>query len=99
LHYGLIPPPSASVTWIQAMETKLGNCGTVVTRTGPNRLSFTRKGTIGISAMEFFILADWLESPQFPRGLTTFLGTPERLPTEENRRLMERRGTNAPPGQ
>ena len=80
LYKAQIPPKSASFAWLSALETRLGNCGTVVTRTGPDQLSFLRNSGIGLNSAELDLLADWLESPQFPRGLHTFLGKPTPLP-------------------
>ncbi|HVM50482.1 MAG TPA: hypothetical protein VMU04_20825 [Candidatus Acidoferrum sp.] len=79
-HHAQVPPKSASVAWLMALENKLGNCVTGVTKTGPAQLSLLRRSTIGFTAVELHLLADWLESPQFPRGLNTFLGEPDLLP-------------------
>jgi hypothetical protein len=59
----------ASRAVIDAASPLLGNCGTVVTLTEPNALSFSRRSMIGLTAMELHLLADWLESPNFPLGL------------------------------
>jgi len=77
LHHAQIPPKSASVAWLTALELKLGNCATAVTRTGPAQLSLMRRSTLGFNSVELHLLADWFESPQFPRGLRTFRGPPE----------------------
>ncbi|HNR71620.1 MAG TPA: hypothetical protein PLV05_04125 [Verrucomicrobiota bacterium] len=84
LYKAQIPPKSASFAWLSALETRLGNCGTVVTRTGPDQLSFLRNSGIGLNSAELDLLADWLESPQFPRGLHTFLGKPTPLPKRKS---------------
>jgi hypothetical protein len=47
-------------------------------RTGPAQLDFTRQSTVGFNALELHLLADWLESPQFPHGLHTFLAPPDQ---------------------
>jgi hypothetical protein len=57
--------------WLKALEPKLSNTGTVITFVEPSRLSFDRFSTIGFTAFELHLFADWLESPQFPRGLHT----------------------------
>jgi hypothetical protein len=75
-----VPPKSAGVAWLQAIESKLGNCVTAVTKTGPAQLSLTRRSTYPLTALELHLLVDWLESPQFPRGLHTLLAPPDRLP-------------------
>jgi hypothetical protein len=79
LHHAQVPPRSAAVAWLQSLEFKLGNCATTVMRTGPAQLSVQRQSSLGFSAVELHLLADWLESPQFPRGLYTFRGPPETV--------------------
>ena len=63
---GSRPFPQSSVT----------QC-THVTETAPDQLSFTRRSSIGFTAVELNLLADWLESPQFPVGLHTLLAPPD----------------------
>ena len=75
-----LPPKSATVAWINALEYKLGNCGTSVTRTGPAQITLGRKSTMGLNAIELHLLCDWLESPRFPRGLNTIYGHPALPP-------------------
>jgi len=62
-------PDSAGTKWLQAIEPKLGNCGTAINQTGPDQLLFLRGSGVGFTGVELALLADWLESPQFPRGL------------------------------
>ena len=59
-----------------------GPSATAVTRTGPAQLTVRRGSSLGVTAAELDWLADWLESPQFPRGLNTFLGEPTPLPAK-----------------
>jgi hypothetical protein len=68
---------SAGLTWLIAAIPKLGNSVTAIRLTGPSHLSFTRASTIGLTAMEIQVFIDWLESPEFPVGLHTFLAKPE----------------------
>jgi len=63
---------SPATMWLKHLEPILGDSTTLVTRTGPARLSFNRTSTIGLTALELHLLADWVESPRFPRGLHTF---------------------------
>ena len=86
LHKAQVPPKSASFAWLTALETRLGNCGTAVTLTGPAQLTLRRGSSLGLTAAELDWLADWLESPQFPRGLNTFLGEPTRIPAKRGPR-------------
>lgn len=103
LNKAQVPAPGTSVAWLRALENVLGNCGTVVTRTGPDRLDFTRNSTIGLSAVELHLLVDWLESPLFPKGLNTFLGEPTPVPKPRPPRNPAAPATNSPapaaPGQ
>lgn len=64
------------MAWLTNAAPRLGDCVTVVTRTGPAQLTLARKSTVGFTALELHLLADWLESPLFPHGLNTFEGPP-----------------------
>ena len=57
-----------SLNWLGVLIPRLGPCETTVKQTGPNQLAFHRKSTIGLTAIELHLLADWLESSRFPRG-------------------------------
>ena len=72
-----IPVDCISMNWLTAVAPRLGNCVTAVSRTAPDQLSFIRSSSVGFSAAELECLADWLESPQFPIGLHTFLAPPD----------------------
>ncbi len=61
-------PESASAKWFKEAAPRLGNCATAVTRTAPDELSFVRRSAIGFTSIELHLLADWLESPNFPHG-------------------------------
>ena len=97
LHLAQVPPKSASFAWLTALEPKLGGCVTAVSRTGPAQLSFVRRSGLGFTAAELDWLADWLESPKFPRGLNTFLGEPVPLPRARTPRVGIGASTNAAP--
>jgi hypothetical protein len=79
-HYPQLPIDSAGLTLLKNVGSKLGNCVTTVTKTGPGQISFIRQSSAGFTALELHLLADWLESPQFPRGLHTFLAPPDMPP-------------------
>jgi hypothetical protein len=66
----------ASLPWLKTAAASLGNCVTEVTQTGPNQLALVRKSGLGFSALELHVLCDWLESPDFPSGLHSFLPAP-----------------------
>jgi hypothetical protein len=91
LHKAQLPPESVALKWLRALEFKLTNCGTIIRRESPGRFSLVRKSSCGFTAVELHLIADWLESPQFPAGLHTFNAPPDLL-------VPKRRGavTNAP---
>jgi hypothetical protein len=68
-----LPMDSLSAVWLKTIMPRLGNCTTTVALDGQNRLLFTRESTLGFTAAELVLLANWLESPQFPFGLYSSL--------------------------
>jgi hypothetical protein len=68
---------TAATKWLKNVEPLMGGSTTTVTRINPQQLAFTRQSTLGFTALELQLLADWLESPQFPHGLHTFLAPPD----------------------
>jgi hypothetical protein len=62
-------PDSASLGWLGLLMPRLGTSATIINRPAPDRLTFVRRATLGMTAPELHLLADWLESPRFPRGL------------------------------
>jgi len=76
-HKAQLPPAAAATLWLKHIEPLLDASTTAMTQTGPAQLDFTRQSTIGLNALELHLLADWLESPQFPHGLHTFLAPPD----------------------
>ncbi|HTI99525.1 MAG TPA: hypothetical protein VL527_11635 [Dongiaceae bacterium] len=77
LHRAQLPPDTVSIPWIKLMEHQLGPSITSVVQADSGRLVLTRTSTVGFTALELHLLADWMESPQFPRGLHTLLAPPE----------------------
>lgn len=75
-HKPQLPAVAAATLWLKNVEPLLGASTTSVTLSGTEQLTFTRNSTIGFTALELHLLADWLESPQFPHGLHTFLAPP-----------------------
>lgn len=69
-----IPTDSVSMNWLGALRARLGTTQTTVRQIGPGEFAFYRKSTIGFTALELHLLADWLESPDFPRGTRSQLG-------------------------
>jgi len=72
-HKPQLPSKAVSIAWLKAAEARLGNSVTLVTRTKPDQALFIRESGVGFTALELHLLADWLESPQFPCGLYSFL--------------------------
>ncbi len=52
--------------WIKKVSAGLGATLTMAVETGPQEITFTRTAPGGLSAVEFFALASWLEAPNFP---------------------------------
>ena len=77
-HRAQLPPKAAGTQWLKQLEPLLNASTTEVCRKDPKTLALTRKSSIGFSALELHLLADWLESPQFPRGLHTLLAPAEQ---------------------
>jgi hypothetical protein len=67
-----LPAESAGNAWVRSLWQKLGNSTTMVLKIGPAQLALARDSTIGLTSDEIHLLADWLESPHFPKGLHTF---------------------------
>jgi hypothetical protein len=70
---------SVAGKWLAAVGPTLGNNVTEVTQTAPNQLTFMRKASGGLTAVELTALANWLEAPNFP-------GCDLRLPSPKPRR-------------
>ena len=77
-HRSQLPPKAAGTLWLKNLELLLGPSTTVVTQKSPDQLAFGRVSTLGFTAFELHLLADWLESPQFPCGLHTFRAPPDK---------------------
>ena len=76
-----MPANTASSEWLNAARNRLGNTKTMITLTAPNRLSFQRTSSTGFNVVELHLLADWMESPMFPRGSYTGLSPIGPAPT------------------
>ena len=75
-----LPGQSAASSWLRVASTKLGNSVTVITQNEASRFSYVRQSTVGFTAFDLHILADWLASPQFPKGFYTLLAPPVENP-------------------
>lgn len=67
-----LPEKSSAMLWLKSLSSRLGNCITQITASDSTHLGFVRKGPIGLTSAELHLLADWLESPDFPYHPHTF---------------------------
>lgn len=67
--------------FLLAAKTRMGNTVTDIRWSGPSTLTLLRKSPSGFTGMEWHLLGDWIESPQFPRGLHSLLRHGSGLPT------------------
>lgn len=74
-----MPTSSDSVTWLKAVGPKLGSAGTVATSTDPTHISVERFSTLGLTAVELHLFADWLQSTNFPADLHTTSSPPRPM--------------------
>jgi hypothetical protein len=56
-----MPLDSAGLNCLAALIPRLGTSATIISRTGPAELTFVRRSTIGFTAPELLLLANWLE--------------------------------------
>jgi hypothetical protein len=64
-----------SLDWIAANLSNLSFAVTEVRETDNHHVSFARKSTVGLTALEINMLANWVELPNFPKGLSTLMAT------------------------
>jgi hypothetical protein len=69
--------------WLKQIGPTLGSSTTMGIQTGPNEVSFTRTAPGGLTAIELFALACWLEAPDFP-GCDLKMPTPAFHPRQPN---------------
>lgn len=65
LHQQLVPAFPAAA-WLNHVTPLLGQSMTQIKKTGPRELTFTRTATCGLTAWELYVLANWLQAPNFP---------------------------------
>lgn len=64
---------SPSTKFLVAAAPKLRPTATEITRSSDTTFAIARRSDTGFTAVELHILADWLESPDFPKGFHTFM--------------------------
>jgi hypothetical protein len=75
-----LKPGCSSILWLKAIQPKLYAAGTTARLSTGSSISIDRSATVGLSAIELHLLADWLESLDFPLGLhTTTAPAPPKL--------------------
>ena len=67
---------TVGLAWLAALAPKLSNSVTMVELSAPTRLSIVRTSSVGLTGVELHLLADWLESLDFPRGLHSSTAPP-----------------------
>ena len=65
-HHKQLDPESVAAKWLNYVGPTLGNTTTEITQTAPSELTFTRSAPGGLTAIELFALANWLEAANFP---------------------------------
>jgi hypothetical protein len=86
LHRQQIPTNAPSIQFFVAAMPRLGPAVTEVAQPDAMTLTFARGSHLGLTAFEMNALADWMESPQFPRGLYTLVRKlPARPPVPRGR--------------
>jgi hypothetical protein len=60
---------SITINLLAALIPRLGTSATIINRTGLAEFTLYRRSTLGFNAVELHLLADWLESQQFPHDL------------------------------
>lgn len=67
-----LPAQAVGIPFFKAVAPKLGNAVTTLKLRSPTELTFERKSHSGLTALEWHLVADWMESPTFPCGLHSF---------------------------
>lgn len=63
---------NGALPWLNTAGTNLSYTATSVSVQSNKSFAFARASTVGFNSIELQILADWIDSPQFPLGLHTF---------------------------
>ena len=83
---------SPPLTWISACWSNLAQCTTEIKLADLKTLTFARRSTIGFSALEIELLANWFELTSFPHGVNSIFAT-NPAPSA----LIQRRTAPTPP--
>jgi hypothetical protein len=83
-HHQQLDGNSAAAKWLDKIGPTLGNTVTTAVQTAPDEVTFSRKAPGGLTAAEFFALANWLEAKNFPGCDLTL---PPMRPHLKNKRI------------
>jgi hypothetical protein len=83
-HHEQLGGNSAAAKWLNKIGPTLGNTVTTAVQTAPDELTFSRKAPGGLTAAEFYMLANWLEAKNFPGCDLTL---PPARPHLKNKRI------------
>jgi hypothetical protein len=61
-----LPTTGNAVAFLKAIEPLLGSSETTLVKTSSTELALSRTSTLGLTSFELNLLADWLESTEFP---------------------------------
>ncbi|HYG21970.1 MAG TPA: hypothetical protein VEH04_04245 [Verrucomicrobiae bacterium] len=75
LRRGQLPVDGAALTWLKALSPRMSASTTIFSFATREQVQGIRKSTVGFTARELAILADWLESPDFPFALCSSGGS------------------------
>lgn len=64
-----LPPNSTGFAWLKKVLLHAGNSATAANLIAPDHLRVSRVSTFGLTGLELHGLVDWLEAPDFPRGV------------------------------
>lgn len=87
-----LPSDGAAITWFRAMGSLLAPSATTAKQTGRETISVARVSTLGLTAAELHVLADWLESSEFPAHLHSSVA---KLPAVPPRHMLPKNQTGA----
>lgn len=75
-----LAPEARALNWLKAISPSLAASATTLFKTSPTEMTFERTSSIGFTAVELHLLADWFESPEFPLSLHTVVAKYPPLP-------------------
>jgi len=74
-HASRLRAAPVSIDWLVHNITNLSHSVTELRQSTANQLLLTRKSTLGFTALELDVLINWIELPEFPRGMSSLWRT------------------------